>query len=231
MIQLRKTILLICALTLPVLVFAQESGFKTKVAGDWKASVFGDISQIDALTADNFEISASSNTKVLLRSSNNKGKIAGSSEGIAYYYQEIPATGNFELSATATVKEFNNNAQVSFGIMVRDTILVNTPSKDALGSYLAVGPVSVGKNPQFVFSRTDSGLDKIKGLSKSTLPAPGVSYKINLKKTDNTYVLTFGDEDPVTITNFSALSGNKLYIGFFTARNTTVDFDSIVVKK
>ena len=41
------------------------------------------------------------------------------------YYQQLSATSNFTLTATMTVKEFDVNTQVGFGIMIRDDMYVD----------------------------------------------------------------------------------------------------------
>ena len=131
-------------------------------------------------------------------------KLQSSSEGIAFYYQEIPSDTDFELTATATVESFDINNQVSFGIMLRDKILINESNKDTLGNYIAVGPIDTAKVPaKYTFSRNTEGQSKQGDITNEFVPAPGNTYKLSLKKTGDIYVLTFGSEEPVIIDNFT----------------------------
>ena len=78
------------------------------IYSDWSGTVFGDVGGQDKITKDNFEITESeedANT-VVLRSSGNRGKISSSSDGIAYYFKQVPTDANFEITATATVETF-----------------------------------------------------------------------------------------------------------------------------
>jgi hypothetical protein len=198
------------------------------VSGDWKASVFGDVGGLDKISAENFEIAEKEAGTVSLRSLNDRGKIASTSEGIAYYYREVSASADFELRATASVSSFARNNQVSFGIMLRDKVYMNEFVKADLGSYLALGPLGAA-NPtaQFVFQRTPDGLTRTGDIVKSQPPGPGTSYRISFKKTGDQYILSFGDEAPVAINGFPAFTGNARYIGLFTSRNTAVKFSEL----
>lgn len=62
----------------------------------------------------------------------NAGKIAGSEDGISYFFKEVDAKKNFKLSATVVVKTFGgldpdgvtltSNGQEGFGLMARDYV-------------------------------------------------------------------------------------------------------------
>ena len=199
------------------------------IKSDWKGSVFGDVGGQNKITSENFEITENDDGTVKLRSSNNCGKIASSSEGIAFYYREIPSGTNFELTATATVESFDMNNQVSFGIMLRDKILINESNKDPLGSYIAVGPIDVTKDPaKYTFSRNAQGQSKQGDIKNQPKPAPGNTYKLSLKKSGNIFVLAFGDEEPIILDSFT-FEGDILYAGLYTSRNTSVVFSDILL--
>ncbi|HEY8421719.1 MAG TPA: bacterial Ig-like domain-containing protein [Thermoclostridium sp.] len=207
---------------------AEETAYDfISIKSNWKGSVFGDVGGQGKITSENFEITENSDGTVKLRSSNNCGKIASSSEGIAFYYQEIPSDTDFEFTATATVESFDMNNQVSFGIMLRDKILINESSKDPLGSYIAVGPIDVTKDPaKYTFSRNVQGQSKQGDIKSEPIPAPGNTYRLSLKKTGNIYVLTFGNEEPIILDSFT-FEGDILYAGLYTSRNTSVVFSDI----
>lgn len=214
--------------TIPIPALAADADF-INISSSWKGSVFGDVGGKDKISSENFEITENSDGTVKLRSSNNRGKISSTSEGIAFYYQELPADANFEFTATATVESFDSNNQVSFGIMLRDKILINESSGETLGNYIAVGPIDAAKNPaKYTFLRNAGGQSKKGDLTNEPVPAAGNTYRLSLRKTGNIYVLTFGSEEPIVVDNFT-FEGNTLYAGLYTSRNTTVVFSDIAL--
>lgn len=214
-----------------ILVSASTSAQIFTLNSDWQASIFGNIGGDNKITSENFAIQELGTNKVRLMSANNRGKISSSSEGIAYYYQELKPDSNFILTAQATVKNFKVNNQVSFGIMLRDKVLINKSQKKDLGSALALGPLNSQKDiPKIGFYRTESGQHKLGKLVKGAVPSAGLTYQLKLKKFGNTYWLKFGQEEPVIINNFTAFNGKKLYAGLYTARNTDVLFNNLQLK-
>lgn len=200
----------------PGVSFADQEMINIK--SDWSGSVFGDVSQT-AITSTNFEITEGSSGDVTLRSSNNIGKISSSSEGIAYYYKKVPADANFEISAKARVQTWTANNQVSFGLMLRSNVLVNTAGGSSFtGDYVALGALDQ-KMESFY---------KPKGQNKSVFatpssPAKDNVYDLSIKKSGTTYVLKIGEETQ-TIENYT---GTIEYAGLFTARNTTVTYSDV----
>lgn len=66
-----------------------------------------------------------------INATNNAGKIAGSEDGISYFFREVPVTKNFKLSADITILSFGgtgtegettSNGQEGFGLMARDYV-------------------------------------------------------------------------------------------------------------
>ncbi|MDR0410657.1 MAG: hypothetical protein LBH75_01620 [Treponema sp.] len=81
-----------------------------------------DVSDFDAYGNGTITMTSSN-------SSNNAGKIAGSEDGIAYYYKKVPRNTNFRLSADFEVLIFglsngkaDLNGQEGWGIMARDYV-------------------------------------------------------------------------------------------------------------
>jgi pectate disaccharide-lyase len=212
---------------------ATPGGLSFATSGGWKASVFGDVGGADKINAENFEIAEKGEGQVSMRSSNDRGKIASGSEGLAFYYRELPAAEDFELSATATVASFGKNNQVSLGIMLRDKVFANASVNAGMGSYIAVGPINAATQaPLYSFRRTvDEGLVKAGEIKKSALPCPGAVYRLSLKKSGDDYTLRMGDEEPIVLPSFSGLRGDTLYLGFFTSRNASVSFGDIAFSR
>lgn len=215
--------LLIALSTFPPAGFADDSdptaGGIIHILSDWSGSVFGDLGGNDKLTKENFEITEQSDGTVKIRSSNNRGKIASSTEGIAYYYKEIESYKNYELRAKVTVESWNANNQVSFGIMMRENILINENNSSFTSDYLAVGALDQQMKGFYknLGHQVKSGYE-----FTANVPAAGETYDLSLKKTGNTYLLRIGDEtrELESLSTFN-------YIGLYTARNTTVIFSEI----
>ncbi|MFH5186264.1 bacterial Ig-like domain-containing protein [Paenibacillus sp. TAB 01] len=217
-------VLLVSLLPLPA---SADQAAMIQIGSDWQGSVFGDVGGQDKITASNFEITENNDSTVTLRSSNDRGKIAGSSEGIAYYFKEVPADQNFELSATATVETFAANNQVSFGLMLRNKAAGNTSFTTTdvtyatyFSNYVAVGALDQSMKG---FYSQDSTLIKTGYEFDSAAPAPGKSYDLSIRKTGSAYTLRIGDQVQV-IDHFS---GNIAYAGLYTARNTKVTFSNV----
>lgn len=207
---------------------AQDNNFIKLGDTQWKGSVFGDIGGPEVLTPENFEITQNDDT-FLMASRNNRGKLSSSTDGLAFLYQSIPADANFEMTVTVEVKSFNMNNQVSFGIMLRDTVYENFATKENFGSYLAVGPINITKEiPSWVFYRTmEEKTSKISPITYTAKPAVGSTYEISFIKDGDSYTLTYGDEDPFTVDDFTIFNGNELFIGVYTSRNTEVIYSDI----
>jgi hypothetical protein len=219
-------LLVLSLLLVSIIVCAEDQ--MISISSDWQGSIFGNVGGQDKITTQNFEITENSDRTVKLRSSNNKGKIESKSEGIAYYFKEVPADANFEFSATATVESFTMNNQVSFGLMLRDKVLYNQSNKEDIGYTLASGILNAKKDiPKVGFYRTAKGQSKVGELVNDAIPSSGSVYNISIKKSGNTYVLKFGNEEPVIINDFDGFESGKLFAGLYTARNTTVTFSNI----
>ncbi len=228
--------------TMMLPVQAEDAGSPTSdmisVSGDWHGSVFGDVGGQDKITADNFHIVESAANTVAMRAANNRGKIASSSEGIALYYQEVAADRDFTLSATATVKSFDVNNQVSFGLTVRDAVVENLNTKVNLGNYLAVGPINVKDDvAKYTFARTVStdvyGEESHSQVKPGEMvieskPAPDRVYDLTIRKVGSTYIVTFGNEEPYVYEDFPFV-GDSRYVGLYAARNTEVEFSNVAL--
>lgn len=230
-----KKILIMCLILTTFLgnLVAQDASYLQLNGTEWNGSVFGDVGGDNVITPENFEITQKSEDSFVLRSSNNRGKIASSSEGIAFLYQEINTDEDFEMAATVEVLSYEMNNQVSFGIMLRDTVLENTATKENLGSYIAVGPVNITKEPAMtVFYRSpDVKTKKVNPMNYSAKPNSGLTYDVIMEKSGNSFTLIFGDEDPYEIEDLSIFNGEKLYIGVYTSRNTTVKYTELTLNK
>jgi len=112
----------------------------------WWGTVFGDCGGQTKITDGiSFAITEGA-TNVTLRSGTETGavgKIAGTTDCIAMYFQQIPADKDFTLTATATVNFIASNNQVSFGLMLRDAAWIDIYDPSLVSNYVAAGPLKI----------------------------------------------------------------------------------------
>ncbi|WP_206438341.1 bacterial Ig-like domain-containing protein, partial [Paenibacillus whitsoniae] len=195
----------------------------------WKGSVFGDLGGTPNST--NFGVTEKSGGSVTLMAKGGKGKIktsSPSSEGLAYYYQEVSPQDNFELKAKATVDVWTSatDAQQSFGIMLRNDILDNLSQSGYSGEYLAAGAIDNRLQVFYKNSITDAVAKNM--FSDVTAPSGGQSYDISIQKSGSVYKLTVNGETQVLP---QQITSSFNYVGLFVARNTTVTFTDVSFHK
>ncbi|MCI6886793.1 MAG: GDSL-type esterase/lipase family protein [Lachnospiraceae bacterium] len=202
--------------------------------GDWKATVFGDIDGYEYMNPQYFTLQPYEDGSIRLASgiiepADQKlgvGKIASGSDGIAMYYQAIPADRNFTLSTDVTISRIDANNQASFGLMVRDDIYLDTIIQDTLGDYVAAGPLMLASSePWNCFARKNGALSQGSPLKRNY--QAGDSLHLEIRKTSDGYTCTFGDNPPVSAGfDFPLTSRDSgyVYAGLFAARSVDVMF-------
>ena len=100
------------------------------INSDWKGTVFGDVGGNNNITSENFGITEVNDNLVNMYARNGSGKISTSTDGIGYYYTEIPTDADFDFSVTAEVVHFDPDNQVAFGVMLRDVVYENKSGSD-----------------------------------------------------------------------------------------------------
>lgn len=200
---------------------------KTTQVKKFTPVVFG-----ESVDLENNTITVADN-KVTMASLNNKGKISTTKDGVAFYYSELDGKSNFELSAKATVESFDKNNQVSFGLMLRDTIGENGDrgTDEIKGAkMLAVGAL---EQKMMAFARTgekESYKDNVAGnkVLDSTVPAGKATYDLTIKKSADMY--SFTCNGVTTSAKYEGLFTDSLFAGLYTARNTKVTFSDVDLK-
>ena len=205
-----------------------------KLSSPWEAMAFG--SGVSGITEDSHPnhdaVQKDANTfEIVVR--NNKGKIAGSEDGMMMVFQEIGANDDFTLTATATVGEgFNATNQIGFGLICRDNMFIADNYKTK-ADYVTAGYTqqSVGGNstPIAPFARLNGSLDRSNVLE--TAPAAGESIELKLTRKDGVYTAQYGNNTPVTYTdvNLAALNADNDYVGMFVSRNADVTFSNVAL--
>nr|WP_304214741.1 bacterial Ig-like domain-containing protein [Fredinandcohnia onubensis] len=225
------TVLLCLLLLLPNMslnVFAAEGETTEMIdipeSSDWKGAIGGDVGGNDKITAENFLIKENGDGSVNMTVKNNRGKISSSSEGIAYYYQQVDPTDNYELQAKVKVESFEANSQVGFGIMLRGNLLTSTDEKT--GDYLAVGGIKQDIRGFYKYSSASSIYPDELDFTANN-PAPGEEYTLKLRKEGTIYQLTVGEETKT----FTDYTGEMNYVGLFAARNVSVTYSDVNLNK
>ena len=192
----------------------------------WNGTVFGDIGGQDKVSGGDFTAQPGSDGSITLGVANNRGKIAGSSDGLMMYYVKLPAGSTFTLSATATVNSMAANNQVSFGLMVRDDLYVDTYVAETMGDYVAAGTRNQGAFSGF--GRKSGEL--YNGPAAQTVYTAGDTLDLRITGTADGYTVVYGDNAPASAGFDYPLTGvdsDYIYVGFYVSRNCNVTFRNI----
>ncbi|TCT15472.1 Ig-like protein group 3 [Natranaerovirga pectinivora] len=186
---------------------------------EWEFRAFGDNTNI---SERNFDPVINQDGSVTIEATG--GKISSNVDGISFYFKEVPTRANFEIKAKAELHNFTANNQVSFGLMLRDSVGVHGVSSGHESNYVAVGALD-----QVMRSFTKQNLQQVKGDIFESPVTVDDTYELSIKKAGDTYVLTINGETQVmTIpNNFD----DNMYVGIYTARGAKVtfsEFDIIV---
>ena len=168
------------------------------------------------------------------------GKIAGTSDGLAMYYQPVDVGVNFSISAKAHVKNVaRNNNQTAFGAIVADKVLVDENNKITIDNYVAASPLkmtaTVGTNDATTGELITAwaGYARIAGTltsgeaqlsSQDELPKGGDVIDVKITKVGNVYTVEYGGKT----STFTVDMTGTVYVGLFAARCADVTFTDIV---
>lgn len=164
--------------------------------------------------------------QVRMQIKNNRGKIASTVDGLMMYYVQLPAGTNFTLTAKATVNSLAKNNQVSFGLMARDDLYLDTSISDPIGDYVAVGTRNQGAVN--CFGRKSGAL--YDGPDAAVTYGAGDTVELTLTGTADGYTLRYGDNEIVSAGFDYPLTANDpdyIYVGFYAARNADITFSDV----
>jgi lysophospholipase L1-like esterase len=224
---------------MPIVYTPPTKGTNWTTTDPWIGSVFGDVGGMSKITGGNFAITETSTAPLVVSMSSGSptaaaGKIAATTDGIAFYFQQVPIDKDFVLSATATVTTVTfSNSQVGFGLMVRDAAWVDVSDPSLLSSYVAAGPLK-GNAPAAAWSsfvRDTSAPTQLTGTvvtSAADVPMAGSVLQLSIAKTGSTYTCTYGTEPPAVYDiDLSTIDSAYVYAGLFTARQSQIVFSNI----
>ena len=191
----------------------------------WRGTVFGDVGGDNKITGDNFTAAVEDDT-VTLSVANNCGKIASGSDGLMFYYVKLPAGARFTLTATAKINTFTANNQVSFGLMARDDLYIDTYVAATMGDYVAVGSRNQGAIVNF--GRKSGAL--VGDAPKTAIDlSEGAEVELRLVGSADGFTLSYGDETASAGFDYplTAVDADSMYVGFYVVRNASVTFSDI----
>ena len=191
----------------------------------WNGSVFGNVGGQDKITSSNFTSQIDGQT-LTLGVTGDRGKIASTADGLMMYYMAIPAGTKFTLSATATINAMKANNQVSFGLMARDDMYVDTNLSAPIGDYVAAGTRNQGAVNGF--GRKSGAI--YDGPQATKVYGVGDTVNLQIVGTADGYTLTYGENDPVSVGfdyPLTAIDPDWIYVGCYVARNCNVTFSNI----
>lgn len=184
----------------------------------WQFRVFGSSTN----TTDNTATVSSNN--IVLESKNDKGKISSTADGIAFYYTQIDVSKPFHLTSQVHVDSVTANNQVSFGLMLRNTVGDNGSTAGHLSNFVAVGALN---QKMQAFYRKGASLSPAIDVA-APIPKAGNDYTLSIVKTsDNKFMVSCGSDTKVLEGLTSSFTGSPVYLGLFTARNTKVTFSNV----
>jgi len=190
----------------------------------WESRIFG-----NSVSAATNNISVNADNSVTIEST--KGKISNNADGIAFRYAGIDPTKPFQFSAKAHVESFTaGDKQVSFGLMLRNTVGTDGSTSGHTSNFIAVG--ALNQRIQ-AFSRIGTASDAdsnakldtpIDLTDTATVPKAGDDYVLSIIKTDDNKCIVSSGNQSAVIDAKDLFIGDKAYLGFFSARNAKVTF-------
>ena len=217
--------------------YTPNSHFNQFTSEGWYGTAFGDTGGNPSSSSNGFV--AEESTPGVFKvgqggTTSAKGKIAGSSEGLAMVFRQVPKTKNFEISADFKVISATNSEQAGFGLMARDDIYVNVTEKD---SSIKSNSLSAGlltnkdQTMTALFTRENGELKKennvVPGLyvaedeAQAKITRIGQNITLELIYKEKTYTKTYYDFDLV------AIDSENYYVGMFATRGTMVECTNV----
>ncbi|MBG9770146.1 carbohydrate esterase family 12 protein [Bacillus vallismortis] len=198
--------------------------------GIWKGTVFGNVGGSPNTENQTLETDDGGNMHIAVR--NNKGKIASNVDGLAMYYYKVPANSTFKLTAKAKINRFEYNDQVSFGLMARDEMYIDSNMTTALGDYVAAAPLKLTKAADGRYWNSfarKSGVLTQGGTAESPI-SPGDTVNLRIESNSDGYAAMFGTEATITggfDFKLTSIDSDYVYVGMFVARNADITFSDI----
>ncbi|MCR4823075.1 MAG: hypothetical protein K5873_09420 [Treponema sp.] len=202
----------------------------------WYGTVFGDCGGAEKIADPEIYGIEEKNGLVEIHAgprdgSKSAGKIASASDGIAMYFQKLPVTKDFTLSAKVKILNFANNNQVAFGLMARDDIYINKFDNTINTDYVAAGALKIAKGDGFTTSWLRHNTQLTENASAGQpAPAKGQVVDVAITKKGNVYTLKYGKDTATFEADLTSVDAKNMYVGLFASRCADVEFSDISLK-
>ena len=202
----------------------------------WYGTVFGDCGGAEKIADPEMYGIEEKNGVVEIHAgpkdgSKSVGKIASASDGIAFYFQKLPISKDFTLSAKVKILNFANNNQVAFGLMARDDVYIDKFDNTINSDYVAAGALKIAKGDAFTTSwlRHNTGLTENASAGQAA-PAKDQVVDLSITKKGNVYTVKYGKDTATFEADLNSVDANNIYVGLFAARCADVEFSNISLK-
>jgi hypothetical protein len=173
------------------------------------------------------------------------GKIASTEEGMSFYFKKLGKDANLEISATATVVNFNSKNppstpnQKSFGLMLRGSFAQGATKQSS--NYVAIGGMGDKDNTpnvvQAIYKQGVIGTTLDTGnMNKKSLfngvraPAAKEVYHFKIKKSGDAFELTVNGVTQILTLNNLFAGNDQIYAGLYVARDAEINFSNFDIK-
>ena len=208
--------------------FDPSSYEANELGGGWYKTAMGELGG-DSISP--FEISYADGIYTVGNATGNKGKIESKVDGFAAAFMQIEKDKNFTATATVKVKSHTaSNSQASFGMMLRDDIIIDKRDTTLASNYVSAGALST---KGVIFSRenkTLSSVDKNMDSVGGNVFTVGNTYELSITRVGQTVTGKFGTAEKVyTDFDFFARDNDYMYLCLYAVRSTVVEFSNVSV--
>lgn len=196
----------------------------------WKGTVFGDVGGQDKINATNFTVKQTGDTFTIGNHSDTiRGKISGTTDGIAAVYMRLDKLRNFKIETTVKIDKFTKgtNNQHGFGLMLRDDMYVDTNDKTISSNYISAGWYGL-ESGNAIYMRKNSGLVNS---GKTGTCAVGDTHTLSIEKNDQTFTVkydSYTEQAMFTDLSLVGIDNDYIYICLYATRGIVATFSNIV---
>lgn len=207
-----------------------SSTFKT--TSPWYGTVFGVVGGKKKITNPTYYGISENDGKVLIHSGTTNGKrtagqVSDSADGIAFYFQKVDISKDFNFTATAKVLSAGQDDQVAFGLMARDDVYIDRDDKIA-SDYVAAGGYKFASSSaeNTSWTRSDKAIKATPASSQKI--AKDTVVNLSISKQGKVYTVKCGSDPAVRYTaDLNKVDADNIYVGLFTARSAYIEFSNI----
>lgn len=199
---------------------------------NWQQSAFGNGVNVDEHSIEEVDNTI---TMTSVNSGNTAGKVSGDKDGINFYYKTLSNADNFEITVKAKVLNlYANNNQVSFGLMLRDTVAASGEATGSTDDELKIqgsrmlGVGLLNQKMQSFAREAEKGKYASGYTFINSNPQQGTTYDLAIKKYGNAYQFIVNGVTSETI--YSDVFTDEIYAGIYTARAVSVEYTDLAVE-